>query len=127
MNKFIKNIVAFSLKNRAFTFFWVALLVIAGVVAFKQMPIEAYPDVTNTQIIIVSQWDGKSAEEVERFVTAPVEIAMNSVQNKTSVRSTTMFGLSIVTIIFDDGSRRLKSQFLSLKSQVSSLKSQTEI
>jgi heavy metal efflux system protein len=103
MNKFIKNIVAFSLKNRAFTFFWVALLVIAGVVAFKQMPIEAYPDVTNTQIIIVSQWDGKSAEEVERFVTAPVEIAMNSVQNKTSVRSTTMFGLSIVTIIFDDG------------------------
>lgn len=102
MNKFIKNIIAFSLKNKAFTFFWVALLVIAGGVAFQQMPIEAFPDVTNTQIVIVSQWNGRSAEEVERFVTAPIEIAMNSVQRKTSVRSTTMFGLSVVKIIFDD-------------------------
>jgi cobalt-zinc-cadmium resistance protein CzcA len=103
MNKFIKGIIAFSLRNRAFTFFWVGLLVIAGIFAFKDMPIEAYPDVTNTQIIIVTQWDGRSAEEVERFVTAPLEIAVNSVQKKTSVRSTTMFGLSIITIIFEDG------------------------
>ncbi len=103
MNKFIKNIIAFSLKNRAFTFFWVAILVIAGVFAFKQMPIEAFPDVTNTQIIIVTQWNGRSAEEVERFVTTPIEIAMNSVQHKTSVRSSTMFGLSVVKIIFEDG------------------------
>ena len=102
MNKFIKNIIAFSLKNKAFTFFWVGVLVIAGVVAFQQMPIEAFPDVTNTQIVIISQWNGRSAEEVERFVTAPIEIAMNSVQRKTSVRSTTMFGLSVVKIIFDD-------------------------
>lgn len=98
-----KNIIAFSLKNRAFTFFWVAILVIAGVFAFKQMPIEAFPDVTNTQIIIVTQWNGRSAEEVERFVTTPIEIAMNSVQHKTSVRSSTMFGLSVVKIIFEDG------------------------
>lgn len=102
MNKFIKNIIAFSLKNKAFTFFWVAILVIAGVVAFNQMPIEAFPDVTNTQIVIVTQWTGRSAEEVERFVTTPIEIAMNSVQRKTSVRSTTMFGLSVVKIIFED-------------------------
>jgi heavy metal efflux pump (cobalt-zinc-cadmium) len=103
MNKFVKNIIAFSLKNRAFTFFWVTLLAIAGIVAFRQMPIEAFPDVTNTQIVIVTQWNGRSAEEVERFVTAPIEIAMNSVQKKTSVRSTTMFGLSIIKIIFEDG------------------------
>lgn len=102
MNKFIKNIIVFSLKNKAFTFFWVAALVIAGVVAFNQMPIEAFPDVTNTQIVIVTQWTGRSAEEVERFVTTPIEIAMNSVQRKTSVRSTTMFGLSVVKIIFED-------------------------
>ncbi len=102
MNKFIKNIIVFSLKNKAFTFFWVAVLVIAGVVAFNQMPIEAFPDVTNTQIVIVTQWTGRSAEEVERFVTTPIEIAMNSVQRKTSVRSTTMFGLSVVKIIFED-------------------------
>src|SRR5574343_1647622 len=102
MNKLIKNIIAFSLKNKAFTFLWVGLFVISGVIAFKTMPIEAFPDVTNTQIIIVTEWNGRSAEEIERFVTTPIEIAMNSVQKKTSVRSITMFGLSVIKIIFDD-------------------------
>lgn len=103
MNKFIKNIIAFSLKNKAFTFIWVALLAVAGYVSFKNMPIEAFPDVTNTQIVIITQWNGRSAEEVERFVTTPVELSMSSVQKKSSIRSTTMFGLSIIKIIFDDG------------------------
>ncbi len=102
MNKVIKNIIAFSLKNRAFTFICVAILVVAGFISFKNMPIEAFPDVTNTQIIIVTEWNGRSAEEIERFVTTPIEIAMNSVQKKTSVRSITMFGLSVIKIIFDD-------------------------
>ena len=93
MNKFVKNIIAFSLKNKFFTFFWVGLLVIAGTVSYLRIPIEAFPDVTNTQIIIVTEWNGRSAEEVERFVTTPIEIAMNSVQRKTNVRSITMFGL----------------------------------
>ena len=103
MNKFIKNIIAFSIKNKAFTFIWVGILAIAGIVSFRNMPIEAFPDVTNTQITIITQWNGRSAEEVERFVTTPIELAMSPVQKKTSVRSTTMFGLSIVKIIFDDG------------------------
>jgi len=103
MNKFIKNIISFSLRNKAFTFFWVGLLAVAGFISFKNMPIEAFPDVTNTQIIIVNQWNGRSAEEIERFVTSPIEISMNSVQKKTSVRSITMFGLSVIKIIFDDG------------------------
>lgn len=103
MNKFIKNIIAFSLKNKAFTFIWVALLAVAGYVSFKNMPIEAFPDVTNTQIVIITQWNGRSAEEVERFVTTPVELSMSPVQKKSSIRSTTMFGLSIIKIIFDDG------------------------
>lgn len=103
MNKFIKNIISFSLKNKAFTFIWVAILAVAGFISFKNMPIEAFPDVTNTQIVIITQWNGRSAEEVERFVTTPIELAMSPVQKKTSVRSTTMFGLSIVKILFDDG------------------------
>jgi cobalt-zinc-cadmium resistance protein CzcA len=102
MNKFIKNIIAFSLKNKAFTFIWVAILAVAGFISFKNMPIEAFPDVTNT-IVIITQWNGRSAEEVERFVTTPIELAMSPVQKKTSVRSTTMFGLSIVKILFEDG------------------------
>lgn len=103
MNKFIKNIISFSLKNKAFTFFWVTVMVISGLVAFKTMPIEAFPDITNTQIVIVTEWNGRSAEEIERFVTTPIEIQMNSVQKRTSIRSITMFGLSVITIIFDDG------------------------
>lgn len=103
MNKFIRNIIAFSLKNRAFTFFWVGLLVVAGIISYIKIPIEAFPDVTNTQIIIVTEWNGRSAEEVERFVTTPIEISMNSVQKRTNVRSITMFGLSVIKIIFEDG------------------------
>ncbi|XWW43716.1 efflux RND transporter permease subunit [Fibrella sp. USSR17] len=102
MNKFIQNIVGFSLKNRFFIFFMTACLVIAGVVSYLKTPLEAFPDVTNTQIIIVTEWNGRSAEEVERFVTVPIEVAMNSVQRKSNVRSTTMFGLSVMKIIFDD-------------------------
>lgn len=102
MNKFIRNIVGFSLKNKFFTFFMVLILMISGVVAYLNTPIEAFPDVTNTQIIIVTEWNGRSAEEIERFVTIPIEVSMNSVQRKTNVRSVTMFGLSVIKIIFED-------------------------
>lgn len=102
MNNFIKGILSFSLKNKFFTFFWVGLIVIAGVISYIRIPIEAFPDVTNTQIIIVTEWNGRSAEEVERFVTTPIEISMNSVQRKTNVRSITMFGLSVIKVIFED-------------------------
>ncbi len=102
MTKFIRGIISFSLRHKAFTFFWVGLLVIAGWISYINIPIEAFPDVTNTQIIIVTEWNGRSAEEVERFVTTPIEIAMNSVQRKTNVRSITMFSLSVIKIIFED-------------------------
>ncbi|HQQ94168.1 MAG TPA: CusA/CzcA family heavy metal efflux RND transporter [Bacteroidia bacterium] len=102
MNSFIRDILGFSLKNKFFTFFWVTVLVITGAYSYMKIPIEAFPDVTNTQIIIVTEWNGRSAEEVERFVTTPIEIAMNSVQRKTNVRSITMFGLSVIKIIFED-------------------------
>jgi heavy metal efflux system protein len=102
MNKFVKNIISFSLKNRFFVFFSTAVLIAAGIWSYLKTPLEAFPDVTNTQIIIVTQWNGRSAEEVERFVSIPIEVAMNSVQRKTSVRSISMFGLSVMKIIFDD-------------------------
>jgi heavy metal efflux system protein len=102
MDKFVKNIIAFSLKNRFFVFFSTAVLIIVGIWSYVKTPLEAFPDVTNTQIIIVTQWNGRSAEEVERFVSIPIEVAMNSVQRKTSVRSISMFGLSVMKIIFED-------------------------
>ena len=102
MNKFLRNVIAFSLKNRYFIFFCTAVLVVWGVITFRDMPIEAFPDVTNTEISIITQWPGRSAEEVEKFVTIPVEIAMNPVQQKISLRSTSIFGLSYVKLIFED-------------------------
>jgi cobalt-zinc-cadmium resistance protein CzcA len=102
MNKFVKGLVAFSLRNKFFTFFVTFLLTVFGVWSYLQTPLEAFPDVTNTQIILVTQWNGRSAEEIERFVSIPIEVAMNSVQKKTSVRSISMFGLSVIKIIFED-------------------------
>ena len=103
MNKILKSIIGFSLKNRYFILFCALILVVAGIITYKNMPIEAFPDVTNTEISIITQWPGRSAEEVEKFITIPVEIAMNPVQRKVSLRSTSIFGLSYVKLIFDDG------------------------
>jgi len=102
MNKFIKSIIAFSLKNKFFVFFSLAIIIIWGIASYLSTPVEAFPDVTNTQITIITQWPGRSAEEIERYVTIPIEIEMNSVQKKLNVRSSTLFGLSVVKIIFDD-------------------------
>ncbi|MBS1616623.1 MAG: efflux RND transporter permease subunit [Bacteroidetes bacterium] len=103
MNKFIKNIIFFSLRHRYLIFFMTGVLAIIGYVAYTNTPIETFPDVTNTQIIIIAQWPGRSAEEVEKFVSIPLETALNSVQNKSSLRSTSAFGLCYIRIIFDDG------------------------
>lgn len=102
MDKFLRGLLAFSLKNKYFIFFCTALLIFFGIITFRDMPIEAFPDVTNTEITIITQWPGRSAEEVEKFVTIPIEIAMNPVQKKISLRSTSIFGLSMVKLIFDD-------------------------
>jgi cobalt-zinc-cadmium resistance protein CzcA len=102
MNKFINRVIAFSLKNKFFIFFCIVIIIIAGIFSYLNTPIEAFPDVANTEITIITQWPGRSAEEVERYVTIPIEIEMNSVQKKTNVRSTTLFGLSVITIIFED-------------------------
>ncbi|MBN8838272.1 MAG: efflux RND transporter permease subunit [Sphingobacteriia bacterium] len=103
MNKFLKSIIGFSLKNKYFILFSTSLLIITGIITFRNMPIEAFPDVTNTEIDIITQWPGRSAEEVEKFVTIPIEIAMNPVQKKISLRSTSIFGLSYIKLIFEDG------------------------
>ncbi len=102
MNKFIKGIIHFSLRHRYLVFFLTAVLAVIGFISYKNTPIETFPDVTNTQIIIIAQWPGRSAEEVEKFVSIPLETTLNSVQSKTSLRSTSSFGLCYIRIIFDD-------------------------
>ena len=102
MNKFIKGIIHFSLRHRYLVFFLTAVLAVIGFVCYKNTPIETFPDVTNTQIIIIAQWPGRSAEEVEKFISIPLETTLNSVQKKSNLRSTSAFGLCYIRIIFDD-------------------------
>src|ERR1700684_224348 len=102
MIKFLKSVIGFSLKNKYFILFSALALIVYGIITFINMPIETFPDVTNTQIIIITQWPGRSAEEVEKFVTIPLETARSSVQSKINLRSTSGFGLSYIRLIFDD-------------------------
>jgi cobalt-zinc-cadmium resistance protein CzcA len=102
MNKLIKSVIGFALKNKYFVFFSTLVMIVAGYLSFRSTTIEAFPDVTNTNITIITQWPGRSAEEVEKFVTRPLEIAMNPTEKKISIRSSSLFGLSIVKITFDD-------------------------
>ena len=102
MKKFVQGIVGFSLKNSIIVFFLTALLLITGIISYIHTPIEAFPDVTNTRARIITQWPGRSAEEVEKFVTLPLMKQMNTIPKKAEVRSISLFGLSAVTVIFDD-------------------------
>lgn len=103
MQKFVQNIVTFSLKNTTFVLFGVLALLFGGIFALKQTPIEAFPDVTNTRARIITQWPGRSAEEMEKLVTLPISKVMNSIPHKSNIRSISLFGLSVVTVQFEDG------------------------
>ncbi|SFC39998.1 cobalt-zinc-cadmium resistance protein CzcA [Parapedobacter composti] len=102
MNKFVQGVVSFSLKNTFVIFFLTFLLLGVGVYTLLRTPIEAYPDVTNTRARIITQWPGRSAEEVEKFITLPISKEVNTIPRKAEVRSISLFGLSVVTIIFED-------------------------
>lgn len=102
MQKIVDKIVTFSLKNTIIVFFATALLVVAGIYSYIHTPIEAYPDVTNTRARIITQWPGRSAEEIEKYITLPVMREMNTIPKKTSVKSISLFGLSVVTVGFED-------------------------
>jgi cobalt-zinc-cadmium resistance protein CzcA len=99
----IHTIVEFALRQRAVIL--VASLVLAGlgIEAFSNLPIEAYPDVADTWVQIITQWPGHAAEEVERQITLPSERVMNGVPRQTAIRSTSIAGLSVITLIFEDG------------------------
>jgi cobalt-zinc-cadmium resistance protein CzcA len=100
----IRGLVDFSLNNRLLVVALAILLFAWGIIAFKNLPIEAYPDIANNYVQIITQWPGRAAEEVEQQVTIPVEIAMNGLPHLQHLRSTSLFGLSSVMLIFDDDS-----------------------
>jgi cobalt-zinc-cadmium resistance protein CzcA len=100
----IRRIVDFALDNRLIVLVIAMLLLIWGAISFHNLPVEAYPDVANNYVQIITQWPGRAAEEVEQQVTIPVEIQMNGLPHLAHLRSTSLFGLSSVMLIFDDDS-----------------------
>jgi cobalt-zinc-cadmium resistance protein CzcA len=96
------TIARYALRHRAIVLALTALFTIAGVNAFRDLPVEAYPDVTNVAVQVITLFPGHAAEEVERLVTIPVENQMNGIPKRTSIRSISLFGLSQVTITFED-------------------------
>ncbi len=100
----IRALVEFALNNRFVVIVTAILLVCAGMLAFHDMPVEAYPDIADNYVAIITQWPGRSAEEVEQQVTIPIEIQMNGIPHLTALRSESLFGLSYMTLIFDDSS-----------------------
>jgi heavy metal efflux system protein len=101
----IRALVDFALKSRWLVMGGMVVLVAWGVISFRALPIEAYPDVANNYVQIITQWPGRSAEEIERQVTVPVEIQMAGIPHLTHLRSTTLAGLSSLMLIFDDESK----------------------
>ena len=102
----IRAIVAWALRRRAIALALLAVFVVFGVRAFLRLPVEAYPDVTNVQAQIITLFPGHAAEEVERLVTIPLENEMNGIPKRASMRSISIFGLSVVTIVFEDDADR---------------------
>jgi cobalt-zinc-cadmium resistance protein CzcA len=99
----IRALVDFALKNRWLILGAVVVLSVWGVISFRALPIEAYPDVANNYVQIITQWPGRSAEEIERQVTVPVEIQVAGIPRLEHLRSTTLAGLSSLMLIFEDG------------------------
>src|ERR1700675_5194097 len=100
----IRGLVDFALNNRFLIILGALLLLIWGAISFHNLPVEAYPDVANNYVQVITQWPGRAAEEVEQQVTIPLEIAMNGIPHLDHLRSVSIFGLSSLMMIFDDES-----------------------
>src|SRR6202522_4676035 len=98
----IRGLVDFALNNRIMIIAFAVLLFIWGGISFHQLPVEAYPDVANKYVEVMTQWPGISAEQIEQQVTIPLEIAMNGIPHLTALRSFSLFGLSDLKMTFDD-------------------------
>src|ERR1051326_196783 len=98
----IHRIVQFAIRNRFLVFMLTALLIVAGIVSFERMPVDAYPELSPPMVEIITQWEGHAAEEVERQVTLQLELAMNGVPRMVVMRSISLYGLSDLRLTFEE-------------------------
>src|ERR1700732_5096425 len=106
----IRYLIEFALRNRVLVLSVAVILFVWGIISFHRLPIEAYPDVADTYTQIITQWPGHAAEEVEQQVTVPLEVQLNGVAHMTHLRSTSLAGLSVITIIYDDETTTLNAR-----------------
>ena len=98
----IDKLITFAVRQRFLVLLFTALVVGVGVFAILKIPIDAFPDVTNIQVQVISNAPGLSPVEVERLVTFPIEVTMGGLPGVSQVRSVSKFGLSLITIVFED-------------------------
>jgi heavy metal efflux system protein len=98
----IRYLIDFALRNRVLVLSIAIILFIWGIISFHRLPIEAYPDVADTYTQIITQWPGHAAEEIEQQITIPLEVTLNGVAHMAHLRSVSLAGLSVITIIYDD-------------------------
>ena len=98
----IRKSIDIALNNRLLVLGGALVLFVWGIISFHNLPIEAYPDVADTYAQIITQWPGHAAEEVEQQITVPLEVELNGVAHLTHLRSVSLSGLSMITIIYDD-------------------------
>ncbi|HLX22165.1 MAG TPA: CusA/CzcA family heavy metal efflux RND transporter [Usitatibacter sp.] len=98
----IRRIVSFSLRQPLFVFLGITIFIVGGIIAFYGLPVEAFPDVSDTQVNVIALYPGRAAEEVEKQVTIPIETALSSVPNVVRAFSHTQFGLSFIILTFND-------------------------
>src|ERR1041385_8298268 len=100
----IKALVSFAVRQPLFVFLLTGLFLLGGIIAFRSLPIEAFPDVSDIQVTVITLYPGYAAEEVEKQVTTPLEIGLSGLPNAVRMFSHTQFGLSFLIITFDDKS-----------------------
>ena len=106
----IRYLIDFALRNRILVLSVALVLFVWGIISFHNLPIEAYPDVADTYTQIITQWPGHAAEEVEQQITVPLEVQLNGVAHMTHLRSVSLAGLSVITIIYDDQTTTLNAR-----------------
>lgn len=97
-----EKIIAYSLKNKIMVLLMIVALIFAGVISLRSIAIDAVPDITNNQVQVVTSSPTLAAEEVEKFITFPIEMSVANIPDVTEVRSISRYGLSVVTIVFED-------------------------
>src|SRR5580693_2494559 len=99
----IHHIVQFALRQRFLILMFALLVLVVGALSFQRMPVDAYPDLSPPLVEVITQWPGRTAEEVERLITVPIEKEMNGIPRLTTIRSISLYGLSDVILTYENG------------------------